>query len=207
MFRFFISELRERTLSGHWGPSFSFSSFATLEKCSTACLVRTEATEVVITAQHPRGDPLAPWCLNLVMSCWIRTLQPLHTLRVFLDDRCILHPVINELSDALHATFHFDWSFGFATNVEKSSRFYVGSLPAARHAGSWFQLPLKVQLKYLGAVLETQTYLPMHSGSNRALQVHRQLERVRFLPSSLLRKKMLSCRVCTSMPVSFHFVS
>ena len=73
-----------------------------------------------------------------------------------------------------------------------SSVYHVVSLPAARHAGSWFQLPLKVQLKYFGAVLETQTYLPMHSGSNRALQMHRQLERVRFLPSSLLRQKIIT---------------
>ena len=156
----------------------------------------TEATGVVITSQSPRGipqgDPLAPWCLNLVMSCWIRTLQPLETVRVFLDDRCILHPCIDELSNALHTTYHFDWSFGFATNVEKSSRFYVGSLPHARHHGAWFQLPLKVQIKYLGAVLETQTHLPMHSGSARAQQVRHQLGRVRFLPSLLMRQNFIT---------------
>ena len=48
----------------------------------------TEATGVVIAAENPRGipqgDPLAPWCLNLVMSCWIRALQPLRTIKVFL---------------------------------------------------------------------------------------------------------------------------
>ena len=126
------------------------------------------------------------------MSCWIRCLLPLHSVRVFLDDRCILHPNIDELSSALHTTSHFDWSFGFATNVEKSSRFYVGPLPHARQDGAWFRLPVKVQIKYLGALLETQTYLPMHCGSARAQQVRQQLARVRFLPSILTRRNFIT---------------
>lgn len=177
-------------------PPFLYSVLHLWKNVQRRVWFGTEATGVVIAPTHcrgiPQGDPLAPWCLNLVMSCWIRTSQPLHTFRVFLDDRCILQPEINDLSDALRAAYHFDWSFGFTTNVEKSSRFFVGALPGVQRDCAWFQLPLKVQLKYLGAIPETKTYLPTHNGSARALQVCRQLGRVRFLPSVNLRQNFIA---------------
>lgn len=147
-------------------------------------------TGVVIQSHLPRGipqgDPIAPWCLNLIIATWICNLPPLQTVKVFLDDRCLLHNHLDEFSVALRATYLFDWCFGFATNRVKSSRFYVGPLPDGHFDSTWFDLPLAVSIKYLGTMLDTHPCLPMQLGNKRAHAVKRK--RCNVLAFSLTRR-------------------
>ena len=156
-----------------------------------------EPTGVVIRSHLPRGipqgDPIAPWCLNLIMATWICNLPPLQTVKVFLDDRCLLHNHLDEFSVALRATYHFDWCFGFATNRDKSSRFYVGPLPDGHFDSTWFDLPLAVSIKYLGTMLDTHPCLPMQLGNQRAHAVKRKMQRARLLPDQKVRHQLLTC--------------
>ena len=127
------------------------------------------------------------------MATWICNLPPLQTVKVFLDDRCLLHNHLDEFSVALRATYHFDWCFGFATSRDKSSRFYVGPLPDGHFDSTWFDLPLAVSIKYLGTMLDTHPCLPMQLGNQRAHAVKRKMQRARLLPDQKVRHQLLTC--------------
>ena len=155
-----------------------------------------EPTGVVIQSPLPRGipqgDPLAPWTLNLIMATWICNLPPLPMVKVFLDDRCMLHNNLAEFSMALSDTYHFDWCFGLTANRGKSSRFYVGPLPAGPFDSIWFELPLAISVKYLGTMLETHPCMPMQLGNNRAKRVKQKVQRARLLPDQKVRHQLLT---------------
>ena len=97
-------------------PEFLFQVVSLWQSIERHVWIDADPTGVVIQPTCPRGipqgDPIAPWCLNLIMATWLCNLPPVHTVKVFLDDRCLLHNNLAELSLALQATYHFDWCFG-----------------------------------------------------------------------------------------------
>ena len=140
----------------------------------------------------PQGDPLAPWALNLVMAAWVWCLPRLDLLRVFLDDRCLLHKDVGTLASALRCTTAFDAAFGLSIHPLKSCRFFVGPAPDDGSAAEWRRLPLKESVKYLGVMLETAPGADCALGDHRATVVRSKMLRARLLPNPEVRRGLLA---------------
>ncbi|CAE7339892.1 unnamed protein product [Symbiodinium sp. CCMP2592] len=139
----------------------------------------------------PQGDPLAPWALNLVMATWIWALPKLDLVRVFLDDRCLLHRRVEVLAEGLRITRAFDEAFGLTVHPRKSCRFYVGEAQEDP-THYWSCLPLKVSVKYLGVQLETDPGGSLSNGDARAEAVRAKVVRARLLPQPEVRRTLVA---------------
>ena len=176
-------------------PQFMFRVVDLWEQLERHVWLLDGPTGITIRASRqrglPQGDPLAPWALNLVMATWIWALPTLDLVRVFLDDRCLLHRSVADLAEALRITRDFDAAFGLTVHPKKSCRFYVGE-PQDDPSHYWSCLPLKVSVKYLGVQLETDPGGSLSNGDARAEAVRAKVVRARLLPQTEVRRTLVA---------------
>ena len=71
-------------------PAFLYNAVNFWHSLQRHVWFEAKPTGVVIQSHLPRGipqgDPIAPWCLNLIIATWICNLPPLQTVKLFLDD-------------------------------------------------------------------------------------------------------------------------
>ena len=76
-------------------PAFLYNAVNFWHSLQRHVWFEAKPTGVVIQSHLPRGipqgDPIAPWCLNLIIATWICNLPPLQTVKLFLDDMITTH--------------------------------------------------------------------------------------------------------------------
>lgn len=117
-----------------------------------------------------QGDSLSVLAINVLMTCWIKTLSVFPALHIyaFVDDGCILtkNTHVAQLIQAVRATQLFDELCGQKLNLSKSCGFSTCKITRKSLAVSLPQLKIEDNIVLLGTCIKTNAKRWTKNASN-----------------------------------------